>query len=138
MFARPAPRHDRHGRAGRSSVLRPPLRPLAGRVDLFAISVTAAAEYLRGAYPEELGDVQFAIAGMPTSIQHGDGLDRWSINRDERLIVLYRVPIQRLTRLHIDDDLHRRMAAESCTFQAAAEYIGLDPWEIDPGFPGSR
>lgn len=133
MFPRPAHRHDRHGRSGRSSVLRPPLRPLAGRSDLFSVSVGAAAEYLRGAYPQELGDVTFLLASMPTSAQHGDGIDRWSIDREAQKIVLYRVPVQRLTRLHMNDDLHRRMAAESCTFQAAAEYLGLDPWDLDLG-----
>ncbi|WP_141898745.1 hypothetical protein [Paramicrobacterium agarici] len=133
MFPRPAHRHDRHGRSGRSSVLRPPLRPLAARTDLFAVSVAAAADYLRGAYPEELGDVTFMVASMPASEQHGDGIDRWSIDRSRRSIVLYRVPVQRLTRLHLNDDLHRRMAAESCTFQAAAEYLGLDPWDLDLG-----
>nr|WP_091187253.1 metallopeptidase family protein [Microbacterium humi] len=133
MFSRRAVRHDRHGRSGRSSVLRPPLRPLGGRVDLFDVSVAAAADYLRDAYPSELGEVSFGIAGMPSSSSHDDGIDRWSIDRERRQIVVYRVPIQRLIRLHIDDSLHRRMAVESCVFQAAAEYLGLDPWDLDPG-----
>lgn len=133
MFVRRADRHDRHGRAGRSSVLRPPLRPLSARADLFSVSVAAAADYLRGAYPHELGDVSFLLASMPVDMQHGDGIDRWSIDRAARTIVIYRVPVQRLTSLHINDDLHRRMAAESCTFQAAAEYLGMDPWDLDLG-----
>jgi hypothetical protein len=47
-------------------------------------------------------------------------------------IVLYRVPIQRLSRLHVDDDLHRQMAIEECVFRAVAEYLGRRPEELGP------
>ena len=44
--------------------------------------------------------------------------------------MLYRLPIERLARLHRNDELHRRMAIEACVFRASAEYLGRDPWDL--------
>ena len=121
-------RHDRHGRVGRSSVVRPPLPPLDTRFDRFEIAVGGAAEFLRSAWPE-LVEVRYEIAAMP---EHPDpnGLPRWWTSTAQKRIVLYRLPIERLTRLHRDDELHRRMAIEANVFRASAEYLGRDPWDL--------
>jgi len=60
------------------------------------------------------------------------GVDRWRVYPNERRIVLYRLPIERLSKLHRYDELHRRMMIESCVFRAVAELIGKDPWELAP------
>jgi hypothetical protein len=125
---RPA-RHGRHGREGRSPVVRPPLPPLDTRVDRFDLAVGTAAEFLRSAW-EELRDVSFEIADMPASTDE-DGIPRWHVLSDEKRIILYRLPIERLSHLHRNDDLHRRMMIEGSVFRAAAEYMDRDPW--DPG-----
>lgn len=128
---RPRPaRHARHGRAGRSPVVRPPLPPLESRADRFEIAVGSAAEYLRTAWPE-LRDVRFEIAGMPAAAI-ADGIPRWSVLSEEKRIILYRLPIERLSRLHRVDELHRRIMVESCVFRAAAEYLGREPWDLGP------
>ena len=44
-----------------------------------------------------------------------------------------RLPIERLSRLHRYDDLHKRMMVESCVFRAVAELLGKDPWDLAPG-----
>jgi hypothetical protein len=46
--------------------------------------------------------------------------------------VLYRVPIQRMSKLHKDDPLHRQMMIESVVFRAVAELLGKDPWDLGP------
>lgn len=129
----PAPRrsrHGRHGREGRSPVVRPPLPPLDTRVDRFDLAVGTAAEFLRSAW-SELRDVSFEIADMPPATDE-DGIPRWAVLREARRIILYRLPIERLSHLHRDDDLHRRMMIESCVFRAAAEYLDRDPWDLGP------
>ncbi|NYE21000.1 metallopeptidase family protein [Microbacterium immunditiarum] len=126
---RPA-RHGRHGREGRSPVVRPPLPPLDTRVDRFDLAVTTAAEFLRSAWPE-LRDVRFEVADMPPAAD-AEGIPRWKVLADERRIILYRLPIERLSHLHRNDDLHRRMMVESCVFRAAAEYLDRDPWDLGP------
>ncbi|WES66169.1 metallopeptidase family protein [Microbacter sp. GSS18] len=127
--ARPQ-RHGRHGREGRSAVVRPPLPPLETRIDRFDLSVGTSAEFLRSAWPE-LRDVSFEIADMPPATDD-TGIPRWTVLADARRIILYRVPIERLSHLHRNDDLHRRMMVESCVFRAAAEYLDRDPWDLGP------
>lgn len=127
--ARPS-RHGRHGRENRSPVVRPPLPPLDTRVERFDLAVGTAAEFLRSAWPE-LREVSFEIGIMPPSSGE-NGIPRWHVLRDQRRIVLFRVPIERLSHLHHDDDLHRRMTIEASVFRAAAEYLDRDPWDLGP------
>ncbi len=127
--ARPS-RHDRHGRLDRSPVVRPPLPPLETRAEKFDLAVGTAAEFLRSAWPE-LRDVRFEVGSMPAA-SDDEGIPRWSVLTDEKRIILYRLPIERLSHLHHDDDLHRRMMIESCVFRAAAEYLDRDPWDLGP------
>lgn len=125
-----APRHGRHGRAGRSQLLRPPLPQIDTRAERFDLTVGSTVEYLRGAWPE-LRDVDFLIAWMPTGASD-DGVPRWTIDREARRITLYRVPIERFSRLHRNDDLHRRMIVEGAVFRAAGDYLDRDPWDLGP------
>jgi hypothetical protein len=126
---RPA-RHGRHGRLDRSPVVRPPLPPLETRAENFDLAVGTAAEFLRSAWPE-LREVRFEVGAMPPASDR-DGIPRWSVLSDEKRIILYRLPIERLSHLHRNDDLHRRMMIESCVFRAAAEYLDRDPWDLGP------
>ena len=130
--ARPArtSRHGAHGREGRSPVVRPPLPPLETRADRFDLAIGSAAEFLRSAWPE-LRDVRFEVAAMPPA-SDDDGIPRWSVHADQKLIVLYRLPIERLSHLHREDDLHRRMMIEGAVFRAAADYLDRDPWDLGP------
>jgi hypothetical protein len=121
-------RHGRHGRLGRSEVVRPPLPPLEGRVDRFDFTIGTAVEFLRGTWPE-LEEVRFEIGSLPPAAD-SDGVPRWHLDREQRRIILYRIPIERLLPPGHDDGAHRRMAIESAVFRAAAEYVGRDPWEF--------
>jgi hypothetical protein len=47
-------------------------------------------------------------------------------------VVLYRLPIERLQHLHVDDEAHQRMYVESCVFRAVADLLGKDPWDLAP------
>lgn len=126
---RPA-RHGRHGREGRSPVVRPPLPPLETRAERFDLAVGTAAEFLRSAWPE-LRDVSFEVGDMPVA-SDADGIPRWTALQAEKRIILYRLPIERLSHLHRNDEMHRRMMIESCVFRAAAEYLDRDPWDLGP------
>ena len=123
---------DRHGRGIRSAVVRPPLGPLRTRADFFDSCVASAVEYLRDLWPEELDRVRFEVAGVPSGEPSAQGVDRWRVSPRERLVVLYRLPIERMAHLHRDDEWHRRSFIESCVFRAVAELLGKDPWDIAP------
>lgn len=128
--ARRPSRHGRHGREGRSPVVRPPLPPLDSRAERFDFAVGTAAEFLRSAWPE-LREVRFEVAEMPPATG-ADGIPRWSADTTAGRIVVYRLPIERLSHLHRDDDFHRRMMIEGAVFRAAAEYLDRDPWDLGP------
>ena len=128
--ARPGWR-DRHGRGIRAAVTGPHLPLLRSRADLFDMTVASTAEYLKDVWPTELASVTFEVAGLPSDLG-GTGLDRWRVFPAEQRVVLYRLPIERLSRLHKYDEPHRRMMVESCVFRAVAELLGKDPWDLAP------
>jgi len=123
---------DRHGRGIRAAVTGPILPLLRSRVDLFDLTVASTAEYLKDLWPQELSGVSFEVAGLPSALGSSSGVDRWRVIADERRVILYRLPVERLSRLHRYDDLHRRMMIESCVFRAVAELLGKDPWDLAP------
>jgi hypothetical protein len=123
---------DRHGRGIRSAVTGPHLPLLNSRADVFDMTVAATAEYLRELWPEELSSVTFEVAGLPAELSGGPVVDRWLTDAAERRVVLYRLPIERLSRLHKYDEVHKRMMIESCVFRAVAELLGKDPWDLAP------
>jgi hypothetical protein len=123
---------DRHGRGIRSAVTGPHLPLLQTRVDVFEMTVASTAEYLKDMWPEELANVSFEVAGLPTGVGSTGLVDRWQVILPERRVILFRLPIERLARLHRHDELHRRMMIESCVFRAVAELLGKDPWDLAP------
>ena len=123
---------DRHGRGIRAAVTGPHLPLLRTRIDLFEMTVASTAEYLKDVWPTELDGVTFEMAGLPSQLVGTAGVDRWRVYPAERRIVLFRLPIERMTHLHHDDDAHKRMVIESCVFRAVAELLGKDPWDLAP------
>ncbi len=123
---------DRHGRGLRSSLAGPYLPMLNGRIDTFEQTILSTAEYLRGVWPLELAGVRFEVASAPEQALHGDHIDRWHVDADQGRITFFRIPIQRMSKLHRDDELHRRMMVESCVFRAVGDLLGKDPWDLAP------
>ncbi|MCU1415489.1 MAG: hypothetical protein JWN80_2829 [Microbacteriaceae bacterium] len=104
---------------------------------MFDTTVAATAEYLKDMWPDELADVIFEVAGLPSATgpgatENAARIERWRVIAAERRVILYRLPIERLARLHRNDELHRRMLVESCVFRAVAELLGKDPWDLAP------
>lgn len=125
-----AARHGRHGRVWRSPVVRPPLPPIDTRYERFDVAVGSTIEYLRGLWPE-LADVRVDIGWLPAATVD-DEVPRWSIDRDQRRIILYRVAIERFEHLDRADAFQRRLIIEGMVFRAAGEYLGRDPWDLGP------
>ena len=123
---------DRHGRGVRSSATGPFLPPLRTRIDTFDMTIASTVDYLRMVWPTELSDVIFEVAPGPVSVTPGVGVERYSVDAGARRITFYRLPIQRLSRLHRNDEFHQRMVVESCVFRAVAELLGKDPWDLAP------
>jgi hypothetical protein len=99
---------------------------------VFDQTVASTAEYLKDIWPDELATVIFEVAGLPTEVGSTGRINRWLVLAPERRVILFRLPIERLARLHHHDELHRRMMIESCVFRAVAELLGKDPWDLAP------
>ena len=109
---------------------------LVSHNDDVAFIVQSTLAYLTKQWPSELAGVSATIAGMPSTPASGKTVPRWSIDKNNRTIVLYRYPMERFAKLHINDAWHRRVAIESTVFAAVAELLGTDPWGLAPGrFP---
>ena len=122
----------RHGRAGRSALTGPHLPLVNTRRDLFESTVRASADYLVDLWPQELSTLSIEVLPMPDQPAQVEGVARWRAVPSRMLVVLYRIPIERMSRLHREDDWHRRLMVESCVFRAVGELIGKDPWELAP------
>ena len=123
---------SRHGRSLRSPVSGPHLPVIHGRIETFFDIVAQTAQYLRSLWQRELDDVTFEVRSSPGDVDVQGNVPRWSVDVASRRIVLYRVPIQRMSRLHVDDAIHRQMAIEECVFRAVAEYLGRPPEDLSP------
>ena len=122
----------RHGRGGRSLVTGAHLPPVHTRRDLFETTVRSSAEYLQDLWPVELEALRIEVLPMPDQPVGVRGVARWRVLPERSLVVLFRIPIERMSRLHRDDDWHRRLMIESCVFRAVGELIGKDPWDLAP------
>ncbi|MEO7349634.1 MAG: metallopeptidase family protein [Terrimesophilobacter sp.] len=123
---------DRHGRGIRAAVTGPRLPLLRTRATIFESTVAATAQYLKELWPADLSHLRVEIAALPVTEEGSGRLRRWSVIPEEHCIVLYRLPIQRLAKLHRNDELHRRMLVEGCVFRAVAELLGKEPWDLAP------
>lgn len=127
---------DRHGRGLRSSAAGPRLPFLQTRIKLFDDIVSSAAEYLRDLWPDDLEDVVFEVAGLP-SARDVSSLERWHVDVARRRIVMYRLPIERMARPREargsqEAAWDHRMMVEGYVFRAVGELLGKDPWDLAP------
>jgi hypothetical protein len=129
-------RRDRHGRGVRSSVAGPHLPFLRTRVELFDDLVAETADHLRELWPDELADVAFEVAGLPAAPDASE-VERWRVDRTARTVVLYRLPIERLShvpeaRRSADAEWQHRVLVEGWVLQAVGDLLGKDPWDLSP------
>ncbi|MBC9953917.1 metallopeptidase family protein [Leucobacter sp. cx-42] len=130
-----ARRHDR--RPIRSSMAGPSIMDPGNRVTKFERWARAVVDYLQAEFSDELQNVQIGFQTAPYPEVRGTDESQmplfYNVNRAERTIVLYRMPIQRARGLHVDDEEHRRYFVEHCVYRAVCEYLGREPWELLPG-----
>jgi hypothetical protein len=124
-------RANRH-KSPSGDALGPIAAPRLRRGNEFTHIVGATLDYLKTQWPTELATVRIEVHSMPHAGLASGNLPRWSIFRERRTIWLYRVPIERLSRLHRNDAWHRRVLIESFVFSAVAELLGTDPWHLAP------
>jgi len=123
-------KRGRHGRTVRGAML----AHLGGRSPLgfFESVVAGAVEFLRGVWPEELEQLTWQVSDAPLGPGSRDEVSRYSVNREQFRITIFRIPIERLTHHRRTDRMDERFHIEQYVFQATAELLGKDPSELVP------
>jgi len=123
---------SRHGRQLRSDVRGIAAIGIGGRNTSFAEIAKDVVNYLCDAQPTLMHDIQVEMTLLP-SAERADGVPRrWTALRSERRVILYRLPIERGSKLHRQDDWHRRNNIETTVIEAIADLIDIDPYELAP------
>jgi predicted Zn-dependent protease with MMP-like domain len=135
-------RRDRHGRGPRGA-LAPATIPIAATpADRFDRLASAAVEHVEHRWREQLANVEFAVdlvpsaeAGEPAegSIESGGVVLAQIIpatGRQKAHIVLYRKPIE----LRARDSADLEDLVHDIVVHVIANFLGLDPGVVDPGF----
>jgi hypothetical protein len=129
MTLRPRDR-DRHGRGIRHSLSGALYKTGGSGLDSFASIVSSTCEYLKERWPAELGDLKYRIMDAPVLGANSTFVKRWSVRPETKTIVIYRLPILRLNNNQSSNPTEERVRIEHHVFEAAAELVGKEPWEL--------
>jgi hypothetical protein len=103
-----------------------------GRNGFFMAVAKDVINYLCDVQADLMKGVRVEMGLLPSG-ELADGQPRlWSIDKTENRVVLYRVAIERMAKLHRNDEWHRRNHIESVTISAIAELLDIDPYDFAP------
>lgn len=119
---------DRHGRGVRHSLTGSLYRSGGSSSDQFAQIVRTTVEYLRETFPEELSELNFRVMDAPILGANSTYVKRWSARKETMTVILYRLPILRLG--SSPSPVEERLKIEHHVFEAAADLIGKEPWDL--------
>lgn len=123
---------SRHGRGPRSDVRGIAAADVGGRNAFFVGVAKDVINYLCDVQAEPMKGVRVEMGLLPTG-DLADGQPRmWSVDRPGNRVVLYRIPIERMSKLHRNDDWHKRNHIETVTITAIAELLDIDPYDFAP------
>jgi hypothetical protein len=123
---------SRHGRAPRSDARGVAAVDTGGRNGFFMAVAKDVINYLCDVQADLMKGVRVEMGLLPSG-ELADGQPRlWSIDKTENRVVLYRVAIERMAKLHRNDEWHRRNHIESVTISAIAELLDIDPYDFAP------
>jgi hypothetical protein len=126
------PSLSRHGRAPRSDVRGIAAADTDGRNGFFISAAKDVINYLCDVQADLMKGVRVEMGLLPSG-EFADGTPRmWGIDRPGNRVVLYRIPIERMAKLHRNDDWHRRNHIETVTISAIAELLETDPYDFAP------
>ncbi len=96
--------------------------------------VNTAMEYLKNIWSEDLAELTWKIIDAPAISQTTTEIPRWRVDEELNLIIIYRIPTERFGSHSRKSSLDERLKVEEQVFEAVAEYLDVDPWDLVPDY----
>lgn len=96
--------------------------------------VETAVEYLKGIWVEELADLSWRVLDAPPITGSTTEIPRWRVDEETKMIVIYRIPTERFGTHSRQSALDERIKVEEQVFEAIAELLDIDPWDLVPEY----
>ena len=125
---------DRHDRGIRRPLLSKLFKFGQTRNHSFEQYVETAFEYLKGVWVDELADVKWKVLDAPSIQSFSSEVPRWRVDKDAKVIVIYRIPTERFGTHIRASHAEERLKVEEQVFEAVAELLDVDPWDLLPDY----
>jgi hypothetical protein len=125
---------DRHDRGMRRPLLSKLFKFGQTRSHGFEQYVETAMEYLKGIWAEDLEGLTWSINSEPSASESEIDIPRWKVDRDGNHITIYRIPTERFGSHSRKSALEERLKVEQQVFEAIADLLDIDPWDLVPDY----
>jgi hypothetical protein len=137
MANNPRPRNgyrDRHDRGIRRPILSKLFKFGQTRSHGFEQYVETAVDYLKGIWAEDLAGLSWRVLDSPPISGSTTEIPRWRVDKETKMIVIYRIPTERFGTHSRQGDIEERLKVEEQVFEAIAELLDIDPWDLVPEY----
>jgi hypothetical protein len=125
---------DRHERGIRRPLLSKLFKFGQTRSHGFEQYVETAVDYLKGIWEEDLAGLSWKVLDAPPVTQHSTEVPRWRVDKDSKTVVIYRIPTERFGAHSRQGVIEERIKVEEQVFEAIAELLDIDPWDLVPEY----
>jgi hypothetical protein len=125
---------DRHERGIRRPLLSKLFKFGQTRSHGFEQYVETAVDYLKGIWDEDLAGLSWKVLDAPPVTQHSTEVPRWRVDKDSKTVVIYRIPTERFGAHSRQGVIEERIKVEEQVFEAIAELLDIDPWDLVPEY----
>ena len=125
---------DRHERGIRRPILSKLFKFGQTRSHGFEQYVETAVEYLKGIWEEDLEGLSWKVLDAPPISDYSTEIPRWQVDKDTNTVVIYRIPTERFGAHSRQGAIEERLKVEEQVFEAIAELLDIDPWDLVPEY----
>lgn len=125
---------DRHERGIRRPILSKLFKFGQTRSHGFEQYVETAVEYLKGIWEEDLAELSWRVVDAPLITHQTTEIPRWRVDKETQTVVIYRIPTERFGTHSRQGAIEERLKVEEQVFEAIAELLDIDPWDLVPEY----
>ena len=91
-------------------------------------------EYLKGIWAEDLVGLTWSVRSEPALAESETDIPRWNVDHGKKHITIYRIPTERFGSHSRKSMLEERLKVEQQVFEAIADLLDVDPWDLVPDY----